>query len=182
MICLDEFGPTAAKSYPGPGWSAHAHRPHFRQDYTRHGYIWAFGALQHRTGAVFRETADTRDPRSWPPFLDGLEAFAPAGDVPRIVDALPLHWTLETMLWNWGHPRFQFVAVPKAAAWPNLIEGFWKILGQRSLAGRDFHNTDTLTSALQAGVTDWNQHPPPFLWERPSKTKRHFKRVYAYRI
>lgn len=41
----------------------------------------------------------------------------------------PLHWTVDTMLWNWGHPRFRFVPLPKAAAWLNLIEGFWKILG-----------------------------------------------------
>jgi DDE superfamily endonuclease len=182
VICVDEFGPTAAKSYPGPGWSDAAHRPHFHPDYARHGYVWAFGTVKHRTGEVFLETAGTRDTHSWLHFLDGLEAFVPTGDVHLIVDALPLHWTLATMLWNWGHSRFHFVAVPRAAAWLNLIEGFWKILSQRSLAGRDFHDTDTLAAALQAGVADWNQHPTPFLWGRPPKTKRLFKRVYTYRI
>ena len=52
----------------------------------------------------------------------------PTGDVYLILDALPLHWTLETMLWNWGHARFHFVPLPRDAAWLNLIEGFWKIL------------------------------------------------------
>jgi len=182
VICLDEFGPVAAKSYPGPSWSDETHRAHFRPDYARHGYRWAYGALNHRTGAVFLETAMTRDTASWLHFLDGLETFVPDGAVHLIVDALPLHWTMDTMLWNWGHPRFHFVAVPTAAAWLNLIEGFWKILGQRSLAGRDFHSPDLLVAALQAGAADWNRRPTPFLWGRPPRTKRQFKRTYPYRI
>jgi hypothetical protein len=37
------------------------YRPHFRPDYARYGYRWAFGALAHRTGAVFVQTVATRD-------------------------------------------------------------------------------------------------------------------------
>ncbi len=80
---------------------------------------------------MFVETAATRDTTAWLHFLDGLETGTPPGDAYLIVDALPLHWSVDTMLWNWGHPRFHFVPLPKAAAWLNLIEGFWKILGQR---------------------------------------------------
>jgi hypothetical protein len=182
VICLDELGPIAARRYPGPSWSPDAHRPHFRPAYERHGYRWAYGALAHRSGAVFVATAATRDTTSWLHFLDGLEAFAPPGDAYLIVDALFLHWTVETMLWNWGHPRFHFVPLPKAAAWLNLIEGFWKILGQRSLAGRECTSTDVVDMALQAGVSDWNRRPSPFLWGRPPKPHRQLKRTYVYRI
>lgn len=182
---LDELGPVAAKRSPGPSWSEDAHRPaHFRPAYARHGYRWAFGALRQPTGAVFLETADTRDTAAWLRFLDGLEAFVPEGDVYLIVDALPRHGTLETRLWNWGHARFRFVPLPKAAAWLNLIEGFWKILGQRALAGRDCTSTEDVDHALHAGVDDWNRPPTPFLWGRPPKPKptRHLKRTYVYRI
>ncbi len=182
MICLDELGPIAARRYAGPRWSADAHRPHFRPDYARHGYRWAFGALAHRTGAVFVETAATRDTAAWLHFLDGLEVFVPDGEVYLIVDALLLHWTLDTMLWNWSHARFHFVPLPKAAAWLNLIEGFWKILGQRALAGRDCRSTDDVEHALHAGVADWNQRPTPFLWGRSPKPQRQLKRQYVYCI
>jgi DDE superfamily endonuclease len=84
----------------------------------------AFGALAHRTGAVCVKTAATRDTAAWLHFLDDLERFAPPGGAFLIVDALPLHWSLETMLWNWGNPRFHFVPLPERAAWLNLIEGF----------------------------------------------------------
>jgi DDE superfamily endonuclease len=182
VICLDELGPIAARRYPSPSWSDDTHRPRFRPDYARHGYRWAYGALAHRSGHVLVETAATRDTLSWLHFLDGLEPFAPPGDAYLIVDGLPLHWTVDTMLWNWGHPRFHFVALPKAAAWLNLIEGFWKILGQRALAGRDCRSVDDVDAALHAGVTDWNQQPTPVLWGRPPMPKRRLKHTYVYRI
>src|SRR5215831_16859015 len=56
VICRDELGPIAAPRYPGPSWSPNTHRPHFRPDYARHGYRWAFGALAQGTGAAFVET------------------------------------------------------------------------------------------------------------------------------
>jgi hypothetical protein len=182
VVDLDEWGPVAARSYPGPSWADDAHRPHFRPDYSRHGYRWVFGALKHRTGEVCLQTADRRTTASWLAFLDGLEAFVPDGDVYLIADALPLHWTLETMLWNWGHPRFRFVPMPKAAAWLNLIEGFWKILGQRALAGRTCTSPGDVDAAIEAGAADWNAHPTPFLWGRPPRPKRHLRRSYVYRI
>lgn len=80
MICLDELGPIAARSYPGPSWSDAAHRPHFLPEYARYGYRWAFGALAHRSGQVLIETSATRDTATWLQFLDRLEGFAPPGD------------------------------------------------------------------------------------------------------
>ena len=183
VIRLDERGPVAARNYPpGAAWTADAHRPHFRPDYARGGYCWAYGALDHRTGAVFLETADTRDTASWLHFLDGLAGFAPTGDVYLIVDGLPLHWTVDTMRWSWGHQRCHFVSRPKAAAWRNLIEGFWEILNQRALAGRACRTVAEVEAALHAGVADWNRRPTPFLWGRPPKTRRLFRRKYVYRI
>ena len=158
------------------------HRPHFPPAYARYGYRWAFGALAHRSGKVLVATSAARDTAAWLDFLDRLEGFAPPGNAYLIVDALPLHWSVETMLWNWGHPRFHFVPLPKRAAWLNLIEGFWKILRQRALAGRACTSTDLVDQALQAGVVDWNQHPTPFLWGRPPKPQRQLKRMYIYRI
>jgi hypothetical protein len=80
VIGLDELGPIAARRSPGPSWSEAAHRPHLRPRSARHGSRWAFGALAHRTGQVFVQTAATRDTAAWLRFLDGLEAFAPPGD------------------------------------------------------------------------------------------------------
>jgi hypothetical protein len=135
-----------------------------------------------RTGHVFVELAPTRDTASWLHFLDGVKGFAPPGEVYLIADGLPLHWSIETILWNWGHPCFHFVPLPKAAAWLNLIEGFWKILRQRALAGRSCTSTEEVVEALEADVADWNRHPTPFLWGRPPKPTRRLKRRFVYRL
>src|SRR5213083_2642036 len=45
VLCVDELGPVAARAYPGPSWADAGHRPHFRPDYRRDGYLWAYGAL-----------------------------------------------------------------------------------------------------------------------------------------
>jgi transposase len=172
----------AAKAYSGPSWSAASHRPHFRPDYSRHGYLWAYGALAHRSGCVLVDTAERRTTASWLQFLDRLESFVPPGEAYVIVDGLPLHWSIDTMLWNWGHPRFHLVPLPKQAAWLNLIEGFWKILTQRTLDGRSCRSTNEVATALAAGVADWNAHPTPFLWGRPPRPRRRLKRTYVFRI
>jgi hypothetical protein len=182
VVNVDEMGPIAARSYPGPSWSEDSHRPHFRPSYHRNGYVWAYGALIHREGKTLVKTCGTRNTKSWLDFLDSLEGLVPEGKVYLIVDGLPLHWTLDTMLWNWGHERFEFVAVPKGAAWLNLIEGLWKIVKQRSLDGRNCRDTSEVEAAIKAGVDDWNRHPTPFIWGREPKPQRHLKRAYVYRI
>ncbi len=100
VICRDELGPIAARRSPGPRWRDETPRPHVRPDDARHGSRGAFGALAHRTGAALVQTTATRDTAAWLRLLDRLEAFAPLGDASLIVDALPLHWSVDTMLWN----------------------------------------------------------------------------------
>ncbi len=148
----------------GPSWSDAGHRPHFHPDYSRHGYVWAYGALCHRSGCVLVDIAARRNTTSWLHFLDELETFVPPGQAYVILDGLRLHWSIDTMLWNWGHPRFHLVPLPKHAAWLNLIEGVWKILRQRALHGRSCRSVGEVAGALRAGAADWNSHPTPFLW------------------
>jgi hypothetical protein len=105
LICLDELGPVAAKSSPGPSWSDDAHRPHFHPSYARHGFRRVFGALQHRSGVVLLHTASTRAtaawlgdradtlagipsrPRSYPPSACAAHAFASEATI-RVMGAL----------------------------------------------------------------------------------------------
>ena len=188
VICLDELGPLAARRSPGPSGSDDAHRPHLRPADARHGSRWAFGARAQRTGAVLVQTAATRDTAAWLRFLDSVEAFAPPGDAYLIVDALPLRRCsgASTRCGGTGAIRASTSChCPKRPPWMpwlNLIEGFWKILGQRALAGRHCTRTEAVDHAVHAGVADWNRHPTPFLWGRPPKPRRQLKRRHVYRI
>src|SRR5579885_2046510 len=117
-----------------------------------------------RTGHVFVELAPTRDTASWLHFLDGVKGFAPPGEVYLIADGLPLHWSIETILWNWGHPCFHFVPLPKAAAVLTLLERFWKILRQRAWAGGSPPPSAEVVKGPEADVADWNRQRTPCLW------------------
>jgi hypothetical protein len=79
-----------------------------------------------------------------------------------------------------GTEHLYIVPLPKAAAWLNLIEGFWKILSQRALAGRACTSTDDVEQAVHAGVGDRNRQPTPVLGGRPSKPRRQLKHQYIY--
>ena len=75
-----------------------------------------------------------------------------------------------------------FGALPRAAAWLNLVEGFGKILTQRAPHGRTCRSEDGVAAALLAEVADWNAYPTSFLWGRPPRPTGRLERVYRYRL
>jgi hypothetical protein len=58
VICVDEMGPTAAKTYPAARWRAT--RPAVAPDYGRRGNVWTFGAFEPQTGQAFTACAEGR--------------------------------------------------------------------------------------------------------------------------
>jgi transposase len=171
VICVDEKGPVAAKLYPPRGqWADARHRPHYQPDYGRRGYIWLFGALVPHTGEGLLYYGDRRDSRNFCAFMDRVARWAPEGDVHVVIDSLSIHTSVESLLWNFGHSRFIFHFLPKGAAWLNLIEGWWNILGHRALDGRDFSDTSELVAAWDQSLGRWNAAPTPFQW-KPGKQR-----------
>ncbi len=50
MICIDELGPLAVKTYPGESWQQGDKRAGFTPDYGRRGTLWVHGAFEPATG------------------------------------------------------------------------------------------------------------------------------------
>ena len=50
VICIDELGPLAVKTYPGEEWKLGAERATFEPDYGRRGKLWVHGAFEPATG------------------------------------------------------------------------------------------------------------------------------------
>jgi hypothetical protein len=48
VVCVDEMGPTSAKTYVAARWDEK--RPHGEADYGRRGKVWTFGAFEPATG------------------------------------------------------------------------------------------------------------------------------------
>jgi hypothetical protein len=159
VVDLDELGPLSAKSYPGvrlvPLSEDGPHGPHEGRakqeiDYGRRGKGYIFGALQAATGEVLTLPYPGRTIANFVDFLERVEAWLPTetARVYAILDNLDAHRATDVLLFNLGHPRWEFVFQPKYAAYLNLIEPWWKILRSLALKGRRFETWDEVCQAV----------------------------------
>ena len=170
MICLDEMGPVAAKSYAGRALVQTKTRPAERArqeiDYGRRGKGYVFGAFCPATGEAFTLPYPARGSAAFVDFLDHVERWIPrtAEQVYAILDNLGSHRTTDVLLFLLAHPRWEMVFQPKYAAYLNLIEPWWKILRSLALAGRRFETWEEITKAIDRATIYWNAHRHPFTW------------------
>jgi transposase len=180
VICLDEMGPEAAKSYRGQevvrpsaengadGTAQPGGRAKQEIDYGRRGKGYVFGAFRPMTGDAFTQPYTGRTSANWVDFLERVEAWLPAEaeQVYAIVDNLSTHRTTDVLLFSLAHPRWEFVFQPKYAAYLNLIEPWWKILRSLALKGRRFETWGDIWQAVKLATAYWNKHKHPFHWGR----------------
>lgn len=177
MICLDEMGPVAAKSYPGQSLvravpQADPPRPAERAqqeiDYGRRAKGYVFGAFRPASGAALTKTYPARSTANWVDFLQEVEQWlSPDSErVYAIVDNLSTHRASDVLLFSLQHPRWDFVFQPKYAAYLNLIEPWWKVLRSLALKGRRFETWAEVEQAIAAATSYWNNHRHPFIWGR----------------
>jgi transposase len=172
VICLDEMGPEAAKSFPGheliDGTQRPAQRAKQELDYGRRGKGYVFGAFQPATGDALTRTAPRRTTANFVTFLEQADAWIdPAVErVYAILDNLSAHRATDVLLFSLAHPRWAFVFQPKYAAYLNLIEPWWKILRSLALKGRRFETWEEICAAVDAATAYWNAHRHPFVWGR----------------
>jgi transposase len=178
VVCLDEMGPQAAKSFPGqqpihvePKDGADR-RPAGRAvqeiDYGRRGKGYVFGAFRPATGEALTAPYSSRSAANWADFLEKAEAWVPTSfsRVYAIVDNLNAHRATDVLLFCLAHPRWGFVFQPKYAAYLNLIEPWWKVLKSLALKGRRFETWEEVCRAVEEATAYWNEHRHPFVWGR----------------
>lgn len=166
VICIDELGPLAAKTYPGETWQAGPYRATFEPDYGRRGTLWVHGAFEPATGLATILLSPRRDGASHLQLLEQMIHTFPAQRWLVIEDNLSIHKSrdVKTALLSWPEIQIQFL--PKYAAWLNLIEPWWKQLRALALKGRRFENVSELSSALIAALDYWNQQRHPYQWKK----------------
>jgi len=170
VICLDEMGPTSAKSFPGQQAIAVKTRPAERAkqeiDYGRRGKGYIFGAFRPTTGAALTQAYSRRTIVNWIDFLELVDTWVEP-EVERIyaiLDNLNTHHADDVLLFSVTHPRWEFVFQPVYAAYLNLIEPWWKVLRSLALKGRRFETWDEIVAAVMAATQYWNAHKHPFIW------------------
>jgi hypothetical protein len=166
VICIDEWGPLAVKTYPGAAWVPAAVRATFEPDYGRRGTLWANGAFEPATGEGVVVLSDRRDGAAHLQLLEQIPTLFPAERWLLIEDNLITHRSrdVKTALLAW--PEFQILFLPKYAAWLNLIEPWWKQLHSLALKGKRFETKAELATAVTDAVCYWNEHKHPYFWKK----------------
>ncbi len=166
MICLDELGPLAVKTYPGAEWKSGDQRATFEPDYGRRGKLWVHGAFEPATGQGALVFSDKRDSVSHIRLLEQVMIEFPADRWLLIEDNLSTHTSREVQMALLAWPEMQIQFLPKYACWLNLIEPWWKQMRSLALKGHRFETVDELVAALEAALNYWNDHRHPYRWKK----------------
>ena len=171
VICIDEMGPIAVKTYPGEEWIAGPYRATFEPDYGRRGALWVHGAFEPATGQAHFILSPRRDSYSHIQLLEQMVTVFPSRRWILIEDNLSIHLSRHTRLALTAWPEIQIQPIPKYACWLNLIEPWWKQLRSLALKGRRFENMHELTDALTHALAYWNAHRHPYVCKKRPQTQ-----------
>ena len=117
MICIDELGPLAAKTYLGKGWAPVNQPPRVVPDYGRRAFLWVFGAFEPKTGKALTHCAYRRRSQDFLAFLDKIVKTWTQSELVFILDNLRVHKTIDVQLWALAHPHVRFLFQPTYAPW-----------------------------------------------------------------
>jgi hypothetical protein len=179
VICLDELGPEAAKSFAGPRLirpdptGERRARAGQEADYGRRGRGYVFGAFRPATGEALTAPYAGRTIANWVDFLEQVDAWVEpaAARVYAVLDNRSTHRALDVLLWALAHPRWEVVVQPTYAASLNLIEPWWTVLRSLALTGRRFETWGEIGAAVADGTRYWNRHRHPFVWGKRKRRR-----------
>jgi DDE superfamily endonuclease len=183
-ICVDELGPVTPRSYPpAPGWSPDGHRIKQLLEYSRGPEkVWVYGALRVRDGQALTLTAPSRNTAGYLRLLQAVAAANPVGQLNIITDNLTSHKSPPIQEWLAANPRAPQVFIAVGACWLNLQEGWWRLLRRDAFAGQSFIDDDEITEAVRLATGQLNVRAQPWVWGRPPKPHRTFRRHFVYSI
>jgi len=135
-----------------------------------------------RDGHELTRCAPSRNSKGYIALLQDVEADNPTGDLDVITDNLSSHDSVETKTWLAAHPRIHHVFIPTGACWLNRQEGWWRLFRHEAFAGQSFADPPEIEQATRVATKQLNARAKPWVWGRPLKPRRHFRRLFCYRI
>ena len=135
-----------------------------------------------RDGKELTRCAPSRTSTNYIALLSDIEADNATGDIFIITDNLSSHTSAQTRAWLTEHSRLHHVFIPKGACWLNLQEGWWRLFRRDALAGQSFANADEIEQVAHITTAQLNRRANPWVWGRPPKDHRHYRRLFSYRL
>ena len=136
-------------------------------DYTRHGTLSLFAALDAATGKVIGRCYPRHRGREFLSFLREIELNVPHGlDVHLIMDNYATHKTEPIRKWLGSRPRWHVHFTPTASSWVNLAERFFANITEKQIRRGVHRSTAELDAAIRAYIDAVNADPKPFRWTK----------------
>jgi transposase len=167
VLCCDEKSQCQALERTQPGLPLGV--GHIRtktHDYTRHGTITLFAALNYLDGKLIARTEERHTHIEWLRFLKQIERETPKElDLHLIVDNYSTHKELTVTQWLAKHPRFHVHFTPTSSSWMNLVERFFGELTQDVIRDGSFTSVRELVADIMSYLAQRNLDPKPYRWK-----------------
>jgi len=168
VLCVDEKSQIQAldRSQPllpmRPGQAER--RSH---DYTRHGTVSLFAALDVATGRIIGRCFARHRGAEFLRFLREIECNVPVNlDVHLVMDNYATHKTPAIRRWFARHPRWHVHFTPTSTSWLNQVERFFAELTEKQIRRGVHRSTKTLERAIHDYIGTVNDKPRPFRWTK----------------
>src|SRR5262249_9444414 len=168
VLCVDEKSQIQAldRTHPllpmRPGQAER--RSH---DYTRHGTLSLFAALDVATGTVIGKCFARHRAREFLKFLREIEGnVLPNLDIHLVMDNSSTHKTPAIRSWLASHPRWQVHFTPTSSSWINQVERFFANLTEHQIRRGVHRSTRQLEKAIRDYIKIVNDDPRPFRWTK----------------
>jgi transposase len=136
-------------------------------DYTRHGTVSLFAALDTATGKVIGQCFPRHRGAEFLKFLREIERHVPADlDIHLVMDNYATHKTPAIRKWLGQRPRWHVHFTPTSSSWVNQVERFFADLTERQIRRGVHRSTEELEAAIKAYIDSVNADPKPFKWTK----------------
>jgi transposase len=136
-------------------------------DYTRHGTLSLFAALEVASGKVIGQCFARHRGAEFLKFLRQIERNVPADlDIHLVMDNYATHKTPAIRKWLGQRPRWHVHFTPTSSSWVNQVERFFAGLTERQIRRGVHRSTNELQAAIHAYIDSVNADPKPLKWTK----------------
>ena len=167
VLCCDEKSQCQALERTQLGLPLAPKHPQTRtHDYTRHGTVTLFAALDALEGKLIARTETRHTHVEWLRFLKQIDREAPKGlDLHLIADNYATHKHPKVRAWLDRHRRIKMHFTPTSSSWLNLVERFFADLTEDVIRSGSFGSVRELVADIKAYLSQRNANPRPYTWK-----------------
>ncbi len=177
VLCCDEKSQCQALERTQPGLPLGVGHIRTRtHDYTRHGTVTLFAALNYLDGHIFRQVGAQHTHVEWLAFLKQLDRETPQDlTLHLIIDNYATHKHPKVQSWiRWhnqrqrkahGIDRITLHFTPTSSSWMNLVERFFRDITEDVIREGSFTHVRELTQAIEAYISERDLAPKRYVWK-----------------